>query len=373
MIMIQSIAFKKIKVLALVIMFPYFAFSQAQPSLETKIGQMIMMGLTGSAVDTSDALYQDVKSGRVGGILIYEKHLTTTNTAENLQALINKYQAAAAIPLYISIDQEGGLVNRLKTKYGFPVMPSAAYLGRINNLDTTKYYADNIAYTLSRLGINLNYAPVLDITMPKNPVLGSRERTYSADTDIIVKHAKQTILSHNYFNVNTVVKHFPGHGSSTADSHLGVTDVSKTWTKSELAPYRKLIKQGLVDAVMTAHIVNTQLDASKLPATLSRKVMTELLRKKLDFDGVIFSDDMHMKAISAEFGLEESIEKAINAGVDVLMFSGNITGVGSGTAGRMVNIVLKLVREGKVSEKSITDSYNRIMKMKNNRNMLSTR
>jgi beta-N-acetylhexosaminidase len=371
--MIQSIVMKKVKVLILVITIPLFTFSQGQPSLETKIGQMIMMGLTDSTVNTNDALYKDVKEGRVGGILIYEKHLRSTNTSENLKALISAYQAAAAIPLYISIDQEGGLVNRLKTKYGFPSMPSAAYLGRIDNLDSSKFYADNIAYTLSRLGINLNYAPVLDITMPKNPVLGSRERTYSADTDIIIKHARQTIKSHNYFKVNTVVKHFPGHGSSTADSHLGVTDVSKTWNKSELVPYRKLIKEGLVDAVMTAHIVNTQLEPSKLPATLSKKIMTDLLRKKLDFDGVIFSDDMHMKAISAEFGLEESIEKAINAGVDVLMFSGNITGVGSGTAGSMVNIVSKLVREGKVSEKSITDSYNRIIKMKNNRNMLNTR
>jgi beta-N-acetylhexosaminidase len=307
----------------------------------------------------------------VGGILIYEKHLTATNTSDSLKLLIRTYQAAAPVPLFISIDQEGGLVNRLKTKYGFPPMPSAGYLGRIDNLDSTKYYADNIAYTLSRLGINLNYAPVLDVYMPTNPVLGSRERTYSADSDIIIKHARQTIQSHNYFNVNTVVKHFPGHGSSTADSHLGITDVSKTWKEEELVPYRKLIKQGMVEAVMTAHIVNAGLEPSKLPATLSKKIMTDLLRKKLKFKGVIFSDDMHMKAISAEYGLEESIEKAINAGVDVLMFSGNIAGIGSSTAGGLVDIILKLIRDGKVSEKSINDSYERIMKMKNNRNMLN--
>jgi beta-N-acetylhexosaminidase len=353
-------------------MIPYFSFSQVQPTLETKIGQMIMMGLTGSKVDSADALFKDVTNGRVGGILIYEKHLTPTNTSENLQTLIRTYQAAAPTPLFISIDQEGGVVNRLKTKYGFPHMPSAAYLGRIDNLDTTKYYADNIAYTLSRLGINLNYAPVLDVYMPTNPVLGSRERTYSADPNIIIKHATRTIQSHNYFNVNTVVKHFPGHGSSTADSHLGITDVSKTWKQDELIPYRRLIKKGMVEAVMTAHIVNANLESSKLPATLSKKIMTDLLRKKLKFKGVIFSDDMHMKAISAEYGLEEAIEKAINAGVDVLMFSGNISGIGSSTAGGLVDIVLKLIREGKVSEKRINESYGRIMKMKNNRKMLNS-
>jgi beta-N-acetylhexosaminidase len=362
----------KAKLVIIMFIIPYFSFSQMQPTLEAKIGQMIMMGLTGSKVDTSNALYQDVRSGRVGGILIYEKHLTPTNTSDSLKILISTYQAAAPIPLFISIDQEGGLVNRLKPKYGFPPMPSAAYLGRIDNLDSTKYYADNIAYTLSRLGINLNYAPVLDVYMAKNPVLGSRERTYSANSDIIIKHAARTIQSHNYFNVNTVVKHFPGHGSSTADSHLGITDVSKTWKEDELIPYRKLIKDGMVEAVMTAHIVNSNLEPSKLPATLSKKIMTDLLRKKLKFKGVIFSDDMHMKAISAEYGLEESIEKAINAGVDVLMFSGNISGIGASTARGLVDIVLKLIRDGKVSEKSINESYERIMKMKNNRNMLNT-
>ncbi|MDB5193154.1 MAG: nagZ [Segetibacter sp.] len=363
---------KKSLLYFLLLITPSYLFSQNNDSIQYKIGQMIMMGLTGSTVDTSSALYKDVKNGRVGGILIYEKHLTPTNTADNLQKLITAYQAASPTPLYVSIDQEGGLVNRLKTKYGFPVMPSAAYLGRINNIDTTKYYADNIAYTLSRLGINLNYAPVLDILVPTNPVLGSRERCYSSDPDIIVDHAAQTILSHNYFKVNSVVKHFPGHGSSTTDSHLGITDVSKTWNRAELKPYKDLIKQGLVDAVMTAHIVNTQLDSKSLPATLSKKIMTDLLRKELKFKGVIFSDDMHMKAISAEYGLEESIQMAINAGVDVLMFSGNIGGISASGAGDIVNIILKLLKEGKITEKSINASYERIMKMKNNRNNLTT-
>jgi beta-N-acetylhexosaminidase len=361
---------KEFKLCILLLIVPSYLFSQTQDSLQYKIGQMIMMGLTGNKVDTGSALYKDILSGKVGGILIYEKHLTPTNTSENLQSLISTYQAVSTIPLFVSIDQEGGLVNRLKTKYGFPPMPSAAYLGRLDNADSTKYYADNIAYTLSRLGINLNYAPVLDVYMPSNPVLGSRERTYSADPALIVKHAAKTIQSHNYFKVNTVVKHFPGHGSSTADSHLGITDVSKTWKREELKPYRQLIKKGLVDAVMTAHIVNTQLEPDSLPATLSKKVMTDLLRKKLKFKGVIFSDDMHMKAISAEYGMEDAIQKAINAGVDVLMFSGNITGVSEITATDIVNVILKLVKEGKVSDKTINASYNRIMKLKNSRNDL---
>ena len=234
----------------------------------------------------------------------------------------------------------------------------------------TKYYADNIAFTLSRLGINLNFAPVVDIYMATNPVLGSRQRTFSSDPARIIKHARQFILSHNYFKVNTVLKHFPGHGSSTTDSHLGLTDVSKTWTRQELKPYRELIKEGLVKAIMTAHIVNENLDNERLPATLSKKIITGLLRKDLRFNGVVFSDDMNMKAISSEYGLKQSIEMSINAGVDVLLFSGNIPGVTPNGATDIVNIIRDLIKEGKISKERINESYRRIIKMQAERNTL---
>jgi beta-N-acetylhexosaminidase len=343
---------------------PFSGRSQSADSLEMKIGQMLMLGLPNNSLDTGSKFYKDIRSGKVGGITLYERHLTTTNAQENLRFLISFYQEAAPLPLFISITQEGGIVNRLKPKYGFPIMPSAEYLGKLNNLDSTKYYADNIAFTLSRLGINLNFAPVVDVYSATNPVLGSRERTYSADPDIIIKHAEQTILSHNYFKVATVLKHFPGHGSSTTDTHLELTDVSKTWKRDELKPYKALMKKGLVQAVMTAHIVNTQLDKDSMPATLSKNIITGLLRNELHFDGVVFSDDMQMKAISAEYGLKEAVEKAINAGVDVLLFSGNIPGQSQLTGSDIVSIILQLIIEGKVSVKNIEASYQRIMKLK---------
>ena len=333
-------------------------------SNEKKIGQMIMIGLPDNKADTATTFYKDIKAGKVGGITMYERHLTPNNAAENLKTLIATYQAASPVPLFVAITQEGGQVNRLKTKYGFPPMPSAEYLGRLDNIDTTKFYADNIAFTLSRLGININFAPVLDVYAATNPVLGSRERTFSANVNTIVKHATQIILSHDYFKVKTVVKHFPGHGSSTEDSHLGVTDVSKTWKEDELQPYKKLMKNGLVKAVMTAHIVNAKLDDSLLPATLSKKVITGLLRKKLKFEGVIFSDDMHMKAISAEYDLKKTIELSINAGVDVMLFSGNALDNKSTFATDIIKLVIELLNEHKISQQSIDASYKRIMVMK---------
>lgn len=332
---------------------------------------MIMFGFSGTAVDTTSSFYKDIKVGKTGGISIYEANLSQTNTSENLRTLINTLQAVSPIPLFTAITQEGGLVNRLKTKYGFPHIPSAEYLGRLNNLDSTKHYADTTAFTLSQLGINVNFAPVVDVYMATNPVLGSRERTYAAKTDVIIKHARQVILSHNNFNVNTTLKHFPGHGSSTTDTHLELTDVSKTWKAKELKPYKKLIKEGLVKAIMTAHIVNEKLDKGKEPATLSKKIITVLLRKKLGFNGVVFSDDMNMKAISSEYGLKEAIEKSINAGVDVLLFSGRREGVISNDASGIVNFILDLIKEGKISKGRIDESYERIIRMKNERTKLN--
>lgn len=358
---------KKLNLFILLLALPSFIFSQQNDSLIYKIGQMIMVGLPSNSVDTSSLFYKDVKDGKVGGVSIYELHLTQTNTAENLRAMINAYQAAAPITLFTAITQEGGLVNRLKTKYGFPPMPSAAYLGNLDNLDSTKFYADRIASTLSGLGINVNFAPVVDVYMATNPVLGSRERTFSSDPGKIIKHATQVILSHNYFKVSTVIKHFPGHGSSTEDSHLGITDVSRTWKDEELEPYRVLIKKGMVKAIMTAHIINNNLDKNKYPATLSQAIITDLLRKKLGFNGVVFSDDMQMKAISSQYGLKESIELSINAGVDVLLFSGNINSKNPITASEIVNIILQLLKEGKITTQQIDASYKRIIRMKNDR------
>ena len=333
-------------------------------SLDIKIGQLIIFGFYGTAINENDAVYKAVKNGKVGSILLYGRNLPTQNTAANLTKMIAGFQQAAPIPLFISIDQEGGKVNRLRPELGFSNMPSAEWLGKQNNADTTKKYADTIGSTLQRLGINLNYAPVLDVLNPKCPVLGARERCFSADPAQIALHAGITINSHHTYGVKTVVKHFPGHGNSLADSHLGVADVTKTWKPEELLPYKTLIQSGQVDAVMTAHIVNGQLDASLLPATLSKKIMTGILREQLGFQGVIFSDDMQMKAISEQYSLEESIFKAMEAGVDVLMFSNNIPGVKAYEPENIHSIIRKLVESGKITEQQIDASFRRVMALK---------
>jgi len=158
-------------------------------------------------------------------------------------------------------------------------------------------------------------------------------------------------------------KHFPGHGSATSDSHLGLTDVTNTWNEIELQPYRQLISSGKCKMIMSAHVFNQNLDAN-YPATLSSKILTGILRNELEFDGVIVSDAMEMGAIADNFGKEEAIEKAINAGCDLLLFSNNTTTYNEEIVPETVSLIKKLVIEGKVTESRIKKSYDRIMKLK---------
>ncbi|MEM6687165.1 MAG: glycoside hydrolase family 3 N-terminal domain-containing protein [Bacteroidota bacterium] len=353
----------------LFLMFGNSVFSQSKivDSLEIKIGQMIMLGIGGDTEILPDnKILADIKAQKLGGVLLYEKNISKENSVEKLKKLVKILKKDAKLPLLVSIDEEGGKVNRLKQKYGFPKTVSAKYLGEVDAIDSTKYYSDIIAHNLLQLGINVNYAPVLDVDNAENPPIGKNHRAFSKAPKDIVKHARQVVKSHRYFNVKTVVKHFPGHGNSRQDSHFNVTDVSKYWKQQEVFPYIKLLYEGNVDAIMTAHIVNDQLDDSKLPATLSKKIMTDYLRGDLGFDGVIFSDDMQMKAIADQFGFEKSIEMAIKAGVDVLMFSNHIPMEGRDMIipQDIIDIVKKMVADGEISEKRIDESYERILEFK---------
>lgn len=333
-------------------------------SLDIKIGQMLMVGMSGNTVHSESPILQDIKKGIVGGIVLFELNLNPSNTKKNLKQLTQDLQNAAAIPLLITIDQEGGQVNRLKTKYGYPAMPSAKSIGNKNNDAMTHAWSATIANALMESGITVNYAPVLDMHNPKCPVLGKRERCFSANPNDITKHASILIEEHHNLGIKTALKHFPGHGSSLSDTHLGIADVTKNWSQKELEPYRNLINEGIVDIIMTAHIINKKLDPSGLPATLSSKIVTGLLRNELGYRGVIISDDMQMHAITKYYGVEESILKCINAGVDILLFSNNIKGSTIYNVENIHAIIKKLVLSNKISFARIQESYDRIMALK---------
>jgi beta-N-acetylhexosaminidase len=338
-------------------------------NLDEVIGQMIMVGFRGYDITADNPIVNDLVNNKICGVILFDYDVTlqkferNVQSPEQLQNLISKVKQYSAIKPLIAIDMEGGRVNRLKTNYGFPATVSAQYLGNINNLDTTKFYAGRIAGTLKEMGINLNLAPVVDVNVnPDNPVIGKIERSFSPDPNMVIKHAAEYIKSHHDYNILTSLKHFPGHGSSTSDSHYGFTDVTDTWQDIELQPYSGLLNQGVVDLVMTAHIFNAKFD-SIYPATLSYNTITKVLRDSLKFRGVVISDDMQMKAITDNFGLETAIEKSIKAGVDIILFANNLI-YDPDIVNKTKTIILQLVADGKISRERLMESYNRIKELK---------
>jgi beta-N-acetylhexosaminidase len=338
--------------------------AQQRDSLDIKIGQMIMIGFPGQSVDQE--VLREVREGKVGSIIIFEKNIPPKNSFVELKKLTWTYQQNATIPLLIGIDQEGGKVNRLKDKYGFPKSITAEAMGKSNTLDSVRFYAEATASTLSGLGININFAPVVDLKVnPTNPVIAKHGRSFSNNEDSVIMMAKEFIIQHRKYGVLTSLKHFPGHGSSLADTHLGIADVTETWSERELRPYQQLISEGYADAVMSAHIVNKKLDKNGRPGTLSYDILNGILRKKLNFNGVVFSDDMQMHAITKNFGLEEAIKLSINAGIDIMTFSNNISGSEERTVDKVHAIVRRMVESGEIKRERIDDSFRRIMQLKN--------
>ena len=338
--------------------------SQDLDSLGIKIGQMILIGFPGTQVDP--LVLNEVRAGKTGAIILFEKNIPKSTAAfAPLKKIIWTYQQAAPLPLFVAIDQEGGKVNRLKEKYGFTRSITAQEMGRAQTLDSVRFYAEATAATLAGLGINVNFAPVVDLGVnPENTVIYKVGRAFSANPDSVALLAGEFVKPHRRFGVITVLKHFPGHGSSLADTHFGVADVTSTWTPAELVPYEKMIGSGMTDAIMSAHIVNMNLDPRGYPGTLSSRIIDSLLRKNLRYDGVVFSDDMQMQAIARQYGLEEAIRLSINAGVDILCFSNNIAGSEERTVDKVHEIIRSLVQKGQVSMSRVDEAYRRIRRLK---------
>lgn len=340
------------------------------PTLQDKIGQMILVGFRGYEVNENDPVARDARERNLGSIIYFDQEMADTQMkGRNIQSpaqvrnLSATMQKVAKTPLLISIDQEGGRVNRLKSTYGFPETMSHEELGARNDAKYTFEHAELIAETLAGVGINLNLAPVVDLDAnPNNPIIKGKRRSFHADPEVVAKHAIEFARAHQKHGVLTCAKHFPGHGSAMGDTHLGYVDVTKTWNERELIPFQRLIEAGLSEVIMTAHVFNANLDPDR-PATLSKRVLQGILRDKLGYHGVIMSDDMEMKAISARYGLENAIEFGIDAGLDILCFGNNMAydlNIGE----KVMGIVLQLVQAGKLSEARIDESYQRVMNLK---------
>ncbi len=352
----------------------------AEPALRDKISQMLLIGFDGFRVSKDAWIVKAMDRYPLGGVILFDYNQKTKTYRRNIaspaqtRALNHQLQQwtsfynhkhhRADVPLIISIDYEGGLVNRLKDTQGFPKTLSQAQVGRLSDLEIT-HHARAMARTLRDLQFNVNFSPVLDVNVYQdNPIIGHVQRSFSPNAEKVAHDGK--IYTENYLaeGIQCAYKHFPGHGSSHADSHLGFVDVTTTWSSKELIPYQRLLSlPHPCGMIMSAHLVNRQLDPSGLPATLSHRVLTDLLRQHLHFKGVVVTDDLQMKAISTQYDLKQVLTLAINAGADLLVFGNQLVDRPQ-EPGELIDLIEHQVKTGHITRQRIDEAYHRIVHFK---------
>lgn len=320
---------------------------------------MLILGFEDQIIDKNSQIVKDIQQYNLGGVILFDRQYFDRNKTKNiasptqLQTLTSQLRSFSKKPLMICVDQEGGKVARLKPRDGFYKPDSAQQIAKKGLTKAYEEYAKE-AKELHRLGINCDFAPVVDLAVnPKNKVIVGLERSYGKNTDTVTEYAKAYLDELNKQNVLGVLKHFPGHGSSLGDSHKGFVDVTNTWSEKELQPYKNLIDS---DMIMTAHVFNKHLDPL-YPATLSYATNTGLLRNKLGFKGVIVSDDMQMGAIKANYTLRKALTLAINSGIDMILIGNQLA---SYKTKDIIDTIYEQVKEDKIPLALIKKANERI-------------
>lgn len=321
------------------------------------IGRTIILGFDGLELSKNHSMKNDIEKYNLGGIILFDKYYKSKKKKNiknkiQLKKLISDIQNESPYKMFISIDQEGGWVSRLNPNNGFERPPKASDIPIKGKLFAKKTY-NQLSNTLEDLGINLNFAPVVDLSLnEKNEVIVYQGRSFSRNPKEVIKYSKIFIEEMNKKEILSVLKHFPGHGSSLGDSHKGFVDITKTWKKEELIPYKKLIDLKYAKIIMTAHVYNKKLDKN-YPATLSSNINTSILRKQMNFKGLIISDDLQMNAITNHYTLKQTVTLAINSGVNILLFGNHIKNIKLKT---IVDVIYKQIKNNKIKLSSIIES-----------------
>ncbi|RKP55117.1 beta-N-acetylhexosaminidase [Cohnella endophytica] len=331
-----------------------------QLDLKEKIGQLFMCGFDG--LEPTDDILSLIAEYGLGGVIYFRRNV---RDAAQVAELSSKLQAAAADPLFIAIDQEGGMVVRLEE--GVTVMPGAMAQGAADRAELTGEAAKLSGAELRAIGINMNFAPCLDVNNnPLNPVIGVR--SYGEDPNHVAALGTAAINGYRDGGIVAVAKHFPGHGDTAADSHHELPSVPhgvERLNEVELLPFRQAIEQK-VDAIMTAHVVFPAFEPGGIPATLSRRILSGLLRDQLGFDGVIVTDCLEMNAIAETIGVARGAVEAIKAGADLILVSHRIV---RQTAA--LEAVMEAVMTGEIAEARIDEAARRIWELKHNRGLFA--
>lgn len=330
-------------------------------TLDEKIGQMVIFGVDGQTL--SSTTIKMIDEYHVGGFIILSENVYD---AKQLLNLMNSLKGANSrvnkIPLFLSVDQEGGRVDRMPA----PIrkLPSNRKVASVYSAGSSYKIGNIISEELDAFGFNMDFAPVLDINSnPKNPVIG--DRSYGSNADIVTDLGIQTMKGIRDRGIIPVIKHFPGHGDTLVDSHVGLPSVNKDMDmlrNFELVPFARAIKEG-ADAVMIAHILLPKLDP-KYPASMSKAVITDILRGDLNFDGVVITDDITMGAIVKNYNVGDAAVVSVNAGSDIIL-----VGHGSDNQVSVIRALKNAVEGGTINEERVDESVYRILKLKQKYNI----
>lgn len=331
-------------------------------NLKQLLYKMLIIGFDGNDILNNKKLITNIQNG-LGGVILFDHYIDDKTKSKNIQSpqqvkkLNESLQSISESPLIICIDQEGGKVARLKEEKGFSNTLSAKEIAFLEEKDAKKEYT-NLSFQLKDLGINCNFAPLVDLGINKeSKIIYGLDRAYGEDSEQVVKYAQIFMDALNENQIISVLKHFPGHGSAKGDSHEGFVDITKTWDEIELTPYKKLLHK--TKMIMSAHVYNGKIDEN-YPATLSFKTNTQLLRKKLGFNGVLVTDDLQMLAIKKHYKKEEAIELAINSGADILMYCNQLS---NDDTDETIDMMMHLVKNKKISIDRIKEANHRINRL----------
>jgi beta-N-acetylhexosaminidase len=347
------------------------SFFLSAQSLERLAGGVLMVGFDGAEAPPESSICREIRRYGLAGVILFDRHPSKKGAVKNIAgpAQLRKLtrQLRACSPdgkLLIAVDQEGGVVQRLKKSRGFAGdYPRPSVVAQRGESYARKIY-DRMGKELADLGINYNLAPVVDLALnPKNRVIVGWGRSYGKDPETVARYASIFIDAMHRHGVLGSLKHFPGHGSSTGDTHKSFVDVTRQWRSVELEPYRRLIARGDADSVMVAHVFNRRLDP-RYPASLSRKTVEGILRKKLGFDGVAITDDLQMGAIARRYSLPETLRLALNAGNDLLLFGNQLDPRHRVSASELVETLSRLVREGRIDRARLREAAGRVRRLK---------
>ncbi|MEG1254329.1 beta-N-acetylhexosaminidase [Clostridium sp.] len=326
-------------------------------TLEEKIGQLFIVGFNGC--EANEEISHMIKDRHVGGVIFFSENIDTVVQTKGLIENLNSLNSKNPLKLFISLDEEGGIVSRIPKEMGS--FESAWDVGARGDLDYSFNHGRLIGETVKSLGFNLDFAPVLDVNSNSdNPVIGIR--AFSDDPQVVKVMGTEVFKGIRSAGVIAVGKHFPGHGDTDVDSHVAVPVINKSIDELkniELIPFKYAIDNG-IDMIMVGHLYLPQLD-DKYVSSLSKKIITGILRQELGFNGVVITDDMIMEGVKRTYTTRESAVKAIEAGNDIIIVSRAFKDQEEAIDG-----LLEAVKSGVISEKRIDESVYRIINLKKN-------